>query len=58
MNGRDRLSRRDEAGEALGDALWRSGGEGESARGIKHHCSDVAVAQLVSEIERYRQATG
>ena len=31
------------------------GGEGESARGIKHHRGDAAVAQLVNEIERYRQ---
>lgn len=34
------------------------GGEGESARGIKAHRGDAAVAQLVSEIERYRAATG
>jgi hypothetical protein len=30
------------------------GGEGESARGIKHHRGDAAVAQLVSKVERYR----
>ena len=32
------------------------GGEGESVRGIKHHRGDVAVAQLLSEIERYKAA--
>ncbi len=32
------------------------GGEGESVRGIKHHRGDAAVAQLVSEIERYRRS--
>ena len=34
------------------------GAQDESARGIKHHRGDVAVARLVSEIERYRQAAG
>jgi hypothetical protein len=33
------------------------GGEGESVRGIKHHRGEAAVAQLVSEIERYRAAS-
>lgn len=46
-------SGRDEAGETAGDALWRPG-EGESARGMKHTGGDAAVAQLVSEIERYK----
>lgn len=32
------------------------GAQDESARGIKQHRGDAAVAQLVSEIERYRQA--
>lgn len=32
------------------------GGEGETARGIKHHRGEAATAQLVSEIERYRLA--
>jgi len=34
------------------------GGEGESARGIKHVRGEAAVAQLVSEIERYKLANG
>lgn len=34
------------------------GGEGDSARGIKQVRGDAAVAQLVSEIERYRLASG
>ena len=34
------------------------GGEGEGARGIKHHRGDAAVAQLVSDIARYKTATG
>ena len=34
------------------------GAQDESARGIKHHRGDAAVAQLVSEIERFKAATG
>lgn len=30
------------------------GGEGDEARGIKHHRGDVATAQLVSEIDRLK----
>lgn len=30
------------------------GGEGDEARGIKQYRGDAAVAQLVSEIERYK----
>lgn len=30
------------------------GGEGDEARGIKHHRGDAATAQLVSEIERLK----
>ena len=34
------------------------GGEGDSVRGMKSHRGDAAVAQLVSEIERYRLVGG
>ncbi|TCR65657.1 hypothetical protein [Bosea sp. BK604] len=32
-----------------------TGGEGDEARGIKHHRGDAAVAQLVAEIARLQQ---
>lgn len=34
------------------------GAQDESARGFKQHRGDAAVAQLVSEIERFKTATG
>jgi len=34
------------------------GAQDESASGIKQKRGDAAVAQLVSEIERYRQTNG
>lgn len=34
------------------------GGAGDEASGIKQKRGDTAVAQLVSEIERYRRANG
>jgi len=43
----------------LRDLLYGvQGGEGESVSGIKHKRGDAAVAQLLNEIDRYRQATG
>jgi hypothetical protein len=34
------------------------GADSEHARGIKSHRGDAAVAQLVGEIERFKQASG
>ncbi|WP_091839944.1 hypothetical protein [Bosea lupini] len=50
----NRLSRRTEANKLRSTLYGVQGGEGESARGIKQHRCDAAVAQLVSEIERYK----
>lgn len=45
--------------EKLRDMLYGvHGGEGYEARGIKHHRWKAAVAQLVSEIERFKRGIG